>query len=137
MKLIVFLSFINIMERTITLKIPPERLITPATAPLVTKAKRALRSAMYNAPEKPKTLPANIVTMFESPTFAPAGRKGTDGKIRFSKTLRTNESAPSKPKTQIFFVFESSVRNCVELLFSVFKLNNNLVRKARGGVSVF
>ena len=111
--------------------------MNPATAPLVTNAKSAFRSVIYKAPVKPKAFAANIVTMFERPAFAPAGRKGTAGKIRFSSRLSTRHSAPSRPKTQTFFVFVKSRSDCVESFFSVFNSDNNLVRNTRGGVPVF
>ena len=58
------------------LRIPPERLISIAVIPLVTPAKSPLMIVIKNAYPDPAQLAMNIVTMLESPGFAPGGKPG-------------------------------------------------------------
>lgn len=116
---------------------PPQRLIAPATAPLVMKAKSAFNAVIYKAPKSPEKLAANIVTIFERPILAPAGKNGNSGKSAPSKRLSTSASAPRMPKSETIFGAEPSFGNSVKAFFFVFNDNNNLIRNTRSGVSVF
>ena len=61
------------------------------------KAKSAFNAVIYKAPKSPERLAANIVTIFERPSFAPAGKNGSSGKSIPSKRLSTKAKAPSIP----------------------------------------
>ena len=79
---------------------PPEMLIIPAVAPLVTKAKRPLTAAIVIAEGKPRLPAANMVIIFENPGFAPGGKKGIGG-IRLSRKLNESARAHSMPISAI------------------------------------
>ena len=64
---------------------PPKKLNAPAVIPLVAKAKNPFTADMKIALGSPSVPQANIVTVFERPSFAPGGRTGMGGSKVSSK----------------------------------------------------
>ena len=79
-------------------RIPPQKLIAEAVAPLVIKAKSPLISVIYKPAPTPIKSVTYIVTILESPGFAPTGRKGISGMRRCSRKPSTRARAPLIPR---------------------------------------
>ena len=88
---------------TTVLRIPPLKLIKKAVITLV-PAKSDFAIVIKIAYLQFKELAVNIVTIFESPNFAPGGRPGTAG-IKFSINESTIERADKIPRSAIFSDF--------------------------------
>ena len=88
---------------------PPAKLNKKATPPLVIRANKAFITVIYTAPQMPEKKYAETVTIFDSPGFAPGGRKGISNKL--SKKVTAMARAPITPKKAIFFVF--ILINCI------------------------
>ena len=98
------LSFFNSNHITSILTVPPQRLIQKAVKPLVIPAKPAFKITIKNASGKPRAETVNIVTILESPGFAPGGRNGNAGKSDSSQAS-ARPCAPSMPTRAIRFAF--------------------------------
>ncbi|MEG1551709.1 MAG: hypothetical protein RR355_05505, partial [Oscillospiraceae bacterium] len=85
------------------LKIPPQRLIKNEVTPLVIPAKNAFINVSSIAGIKPIDAETNIVAIFESPNFAPGGKKGVIG-TKLSKKESVIATAAKIPNKEIFNV---------------------------------
>lgn len=83
----------NIATRLIS---PPQRLIKNAVMPRVMPAKADFISTMNKASDMLSVDTANIVTILDSPGFAPGGKNGKAGRSDSSHDS-ANASAPSIP----------------------------------------
>lgn len=98
---LLFLSVMRATVATVEIKLP-QRLIKPAVAPRVIKAKETFIAMTYSPPMG-EIVAAATKAMFESPSLIPAT---PELKMRLSARLSTSVRAPRMPKSETFFEME-------------------------------